>query len=69
VLAYYHLVLYHSSLRERLPEPIPTRGDGSPKVWRQQTPVMSAGLLMYQTGDSERNNLPTLLALDRQIQS
>jgi len=58
VLAYYHLVLYHSSLRERLPEPIPTRGDGSPKIWRQQTPAMSAGLtdhkwtmeelLMYQ---------------------
>jgi len=44
VLAYYHFVLYHSSLRERLPEPIPTRGDGSPKIWRQQTPAMSAGL-------------------------
>jgi len=58
VLAYYHFVLYHSSLRERLPEPIPTRGNGSPKIWRQQTPAMSAGLtdhkwtmeelLMYQ---------------------
>jgi IS1 family transposase len=44
VLAYYHFVLYHSSLRERLPEPIPTRGDGSPKIWRKQTPAMSAGL-------------------------
>ncbi|MGC9399449.1 MAG: IS1 family transposase [Anaerolineae bacterium] len=44
VWAYYHFVLYHSSLRERLPEPIPTRGDGSPKIWRQQTPAISAGL-------------------------
>ena len=48
VLAYYHFVLYHSSLRERLPEPIPTRGDGSPKIWRQQTPMMSAGLTDHQ---------------------
>lgn len=48
VLAYYHFVLYHSSLRERLPEPIPTRGDGSPKIWRQQTPAMSAGLTDHQ---------------------
>jgi len=43
-LAYYHFVLYHSSLRERLPEPIPTRGNGSPKIWKQRTPAMSAGL-------------------------
>ena len=44
VLAYYRFVLYHSSLRERLPEPISKRSDGSPKIWRQQTPAMSAGL-------------------------
>ena len=43
-LAYYHLVLYHSSLRVRLPEPIPTRGNGSPKIWEKRTPAMAAGL-------------------------
>ena len=43
-LAYYHFVRYHSSLRIRLPEPIPTRGNGSPKKWEQRTPAMAAGL-------------------------
>jgi len=43
-LAYYHFVLHHSSLRVRLPEPIPTRGNGSPKTWQQRTPAMAAGL-------------------------
>ena len=43
-LAYYHFVRYHSSLRVRLPEPIPTRGNGSPKKWEQRTPAMAAGL-------------------------
>ena len=43
-LAYYHFVRYHSSLRVRLSEPIPTRGKGSPKKWEQRTPAMAAGL-------------------------
>ena len=43
-LAYYHFVLYHSSLRVQLPQPIPTRGSGSPKKWEQRTPAMAAGL-------------------------
>jgi IS1 family transposase len=43
-LAYYHFVLYHSSLRVRLPAPIPTRGTGSPKQWEPQTPAMAAAL-------------------------
>lgn len=43
-LAYYHLVRYHSSLRVRLSEPLPTRGSGSPKKWDQRTPAMAAGL-------------------------
>jgi len=43
-IAYYHFVLYHSSLRVRLPEPIPTRGNGSPKIWEKRTPAMAAGL-------------------------
>lgn len=43
-LAYYHFSRYHASLRVRLPEPIPTRGNGSPKLWEQRTPAMAAGL-------------------------
>jgi hypothetical protein len=42
--AYYHFVRYHSSLRVWLPQPIPTRGNGSPKKWEQRTPAMAAGL-------------------------
>ena len=43
-LAYYHLGRYHRSLRVQLPEPLPTRGSGSPKKWEQRTPAMAAGL-------------------------
>jgi IS1 family transposase len=43
-VAYYHLVLHHASLRVQLPQPIPTRGNGSPKMWMQRTPAMAAGL-------------------------
>jgi IS1 family transposase len=43
-LAYYHFARYHASLRVKLPEPIPTRGDGSPKKWQQRTPAMAAGM-------------------------
>jgi len=43
-LAYYHFVRYHSGLRVRLPQPVPTRGNGSPKEWEQNTPAMASGL-------------------------
>ncbi len=43
-LAYYHFVLPHASLTEPLPVPLPTRGSGSPKKWRQVTPAMAAGI-------------------------
>ena len=49
--AYYHFVIPHLGLRQRLPKPIPTNGTGSPKVWQQRTPAkvalrgaMAAGL-------------------------
>lgn len=42
--AYYHFVRPHGTLRQRLPEPIPTRGQGSPKKWEKRTPAMAAGL-------------------------
>jgi len=43
-VAYYHFVLTHRGLRRRLPKPIPTKGNGSPKKWEKRTPSMSAGL-------------------------
>ena len=43
-LAYYHFVRVHSSLRVKLPQPVPTRGSGSPKKCEQRTPAMAAGL-------------------------
>jgi IS1 family transposase len=43
-LGYYHLVLPHDSLRQRLDVPEPTRGTGSPRRWQPITPAMAAGL-------------------------
>ena len=43
-LAYYHLVLPHHSLRQRLPIPESTRGTGTPRRWRPVTPAMAAGI-------------------------
>ena len=37
-------VLPHDSLSQRLSEPQPTRGSGSPKKWQSVTPAMAAGL-------------------------
>ncbi len=34
---YYNLCLPHSSLRVPLPQPIPTKGTGSPKKWQPRT--------------------------------
>lgn len=44
--AYYHFVVPHGGLRERLPQPLPTKGAGSLKVWQPRTPAMAmaAGL-------------------------
>jgi IS1 family transposase len=41
--AYYHLVLPHHSLRQRLEIPEPTRGTGTPRGWKPVTPAMAAG--------------------------
>ena len=40
----YNFCLPHSSLRQPLPMPIPTKGSGSPKLWEPQTPAMAAGI-------------------------
>ncbi len=43
--AYYHFVVPHRGLRQRLDRPQPTNGpNGSPKKWLERTPAMSAGL-------------------------
>ena len=43
-VAYYHFVRPHRGLRRRLAEPVPTKGNGSPKIWEKRTPALSAGL-------------------------
>jgi IS1 family transposase len=47
-LALYHVYsnfcLPHTSLRQPLPLPEPTKGTGSAKQWRPRTPAMAAGL-------------------------
>jgi IS1 family transposase len=52
-LAYYHLVLPHASLQERLLTPEPTRGGGSPRQWRPLTPAMAAGITDHVWTTSE----------------
>jgi IS1 family transposase len=43
--AYYHFVIPHRGLRQRLEQPQPTNGTkGSPKKWIERTPAMAAGL-------------------------
>jgi len=41
---YHNFCLPHASLRQALPQPEPTKGTGSAKQWRPQTPAMAAGL-------------------------
>lgn len=42
--AYYNFSLPHSALRLPLPQPLPTKGTGSPKQWLPATPAMAAAL-------------------------
>jgi IS1 family transposase/transposase-like protein len=44
VMGYYNFCLPHLSLRETLPKPMPTKGNGSPKKWMPRTPAMAAGI-------------------------
>jgi IS1 family transposase len=41
---YYNFCLPHASLRQALPQPEPTKGTGSAKLWQPCTPAMAAGL-------------------------
>jgi len=40
---YYNVCLPHASLRQPLPQPVPTQGAGSATLWRPCTPAMAAG--------------------------
>ncbi len=42
--AYSHFVVPHRGLRQRLAQPLPTKGSGSLTRWVQRTPAMVAGL-------------------------
>jgi hypothetical protein len=41
---YYKFCWPHASLRQPLPQPEPTKGTGSARLWRPSTPAMVAGL-------------------------
>ena len=41
---YHNFCLPHASLRQPLPQPVPTHGTGAAKQWRPCTPAMAAGL-------------------------
>ena len=43
-VGYYHFCLPHGGLRKGIFPPVPTKGNGSPKKWRQVTPAMSVGV-------------------------
>jgi len=43
--AYYHFVIPHRGWRQRLADPMPTKGpNAAHKKWKQVTPAMAAGL-------------------------
>jgi len=41
---YYNFCLPHASVRQPVPQPVPTNGTGSAKQWQPCTPAMAAGL-------------------------
>src|SRR5262245_43850141 len=41
---YYNFCLPHASLRQSLPQPVPTHRTGSAQLWQPSTPAMAAGL-------------------------
>jgi hypothetical protein len=44
---YYNFCLPHASLRQPVPQLVPTHGTGSARQWRPSTPAMAAGLTDY----------------------
>ena len=41
---YDNFCLPHASLRQPMPQPVPTHGTGSAQLWQARTPAMAAGL-------------------------
>lgn len=41
---YDNFCLPHTSVRQLVPQPVPTNGTGSAKMWQPHTPAMAAGL-------------------------
>jgi hypothetical protein len=66
----HHFCLPHSGLREEIDPPLPTKGNGSPKKWREVTPMMAAGvtdhvwtlqeLLMYRVPPRAPENIVSI---------
>jgi hypothetical protein len=50
---YYNFCLPHQALRLPLPEPLPTKGHGSPKLWQGRPPAMAAGVTPHSWSMSE----------------
>jgi hypothetical protein len=44
---YYNFCLPHASIRQLLPQSLPTNGTGSAKHWRPRTPAIAAGLTAH----------------------
>jgi IS1 family transposase len=47
-LGYCHFCRAHAGLRQEIIPPLPTKGSGSPKKWRQVTPAMASGVTDHQ---------------------
>jgi hypothetical protein len=45
--AYFNLCLPHNTLKKPLAKPIPTNGNGTPKKWSQETPMMAEGVTFH----------------------
>ena len=45
--AYFNFCLPHDSLKKPLTQPVPTKGNGSPKKWSPSTPMMAEGLTFH----------------------
>lgn len=57
---YYNFCPERSSLRRELPEPLPTKGTGSPKRWEQRTPAMAEGIADHIMTLGEMLSIPVL---------
>ena len=57
---YYNFCLAYSSLRRESPEPIRTKGSGSPKKWEQVTAAMPEGIADHIVTLAEVLSIPVV---------